>query len=703
MIDMPSSLENKFKELYGVNPVFIIEIDWSDDTGSTVTNRYSTEEFSSPLTYRYISEFSNIEIASHVEGLGSVNSISVTAIDDFGHFKSRLDDKNVYHKNQIARVYLGEATISQAMLIYTGRLENIKWREENKELTFDIITEPLDITIGFTPNIEMIDSTDPKFKLFNEYLNEKTWPRVYGTVKHFEAIPLVNVSNQIEVQTEVTGVITDGTGSGFDDIDVNDEVANFIDLDTPDDYWIFAKDDILDTTGSFTDIGGGDIVYQPTAITNRLWEPVSPVPTTRVDFNILELDIIPPIPLKGMQIFVRFVFTFGFVQFLVKVLDTGFFEGKFRIRINVLMFGDFVPTIVFAGKNLFTPTAISTDYKIMPKNETIFQRYIVDTKEDTTVTKVQVEDEDGLHVIEPTEYTQKTTTVDGAFWTAATGFDEHPNVTYIEFNPESFFDFYEDFIAGNDVNEGILVDLFSFPRSEKGTLIDIITLAGQTADMIHLDEVINRNVNFVFEDEEDFVDILTDIAWQMGKVPRFHNGDIQIIDIPIGTESIKTIEDDEAILNSLIYHFTPPEDIFTKLRITLQGADFREELIEFTEINNSDKYIEKTLDVDYFVFANRTDAQLTIDFWRDRLSDAYHQITFRATLESLALEVWDTIEINLGNLNFQDENETFLTNVLTGSSATWDGLAVVKDVQLDWERLEVIITARFNARITEIQ
>lgn len=700
MITLPGSLNTEIKKLYGVNPLIVIEVDWANDTtGSVVTNRYSTQEFSNLTTYRYIKEYSDVEIVNHVQGLGQVNSITVTAIDDFGHFKGRMDSKNVYRIEQVARVYLGAATsattISSLMLLYTGRMENVEWKELNKEVSFDIVSDPLDVVIGFTPNIEMID---PEDKLLQGWLNPKTWPRVYGTVKHFEAIPLTTINTQIEVQ-EVTTQRTDGEGTVFEDIVVNDDIEGFVELDTPGGYWIFAKDDILDTSGSFTS-NDGDIVYQPTAITNRLWVPGAPVAVTRVGFNLIEFDTPPPIPLKGMMLDLLFNLAVVSVNLIVRVTDTGVVDGRFRARLNVFMFGVFTPLVVAAGKNLFSPTDIGKEYRIMPKDQEIFQSYIIDTKEDVTVDLVQTEDEDGLHLIPDTEYEVKTTTSDGRFWDAVEGFDEHPNVTYLQMTPTSFFDFFEDFVAGGGIKEGLLVDMTSTINTETAVLTDIINLAGENIDTSLIST--NRLVGFVLEEEEDFLDIIADIAWQGAKALRHHDDKIQVIDLFALPSSSKTIKDDEAILNSLIYNFSPVEEIFTKFKISLQTNDFRDELIEFTEEKNTDKYKERVFETDFFIYENRDTAQEVITYWVDRLSEAYHQLEIRATIENLALEVWDTISIQLGNLKFQDPSETFLTNVISGSSSTWDGKGTIKEISLDWENLEVIISMRFAARISTI-
>lgn len=707
MINLPNSLNTEIKKLYGVNPLIVIEVDWANDiTGSIVTNRYSTQEFTNLTTYRYIKEYSNVEIVNHVQGLGQVNSISVTAIDDFGHFKERLDMKNVYRIEQVARVYLGAATspttISELMLLFTGRMEEVEWHEQDKEVTFDIISDPVDIVIGFTPNIEMIDPNDSNFELFNGWLNPKTWPRVYGTVIRFEAVPLTTVGAQIEVEDSAE-YVTDGTGGPFDDIPINNKAAVFLEFGVGiGEHWIFAKDDILAATGKFVTDGINAVAYRPITITNRLWEPETPEVVTVISSNIIEFDDPPPIPLKGMMMFMRFTFGFGFVQLPIRIVNSGFIDGKMRANINIHMFfsSSTVVSIIYVGKNLFTPTTIDSKYRIMPKDKTIFQSYIINTAGDTTVIGIQTEDEDGVRLIPATDYTVKNTAIDGKFWNAASGFDNHPVATYIEFNPESFFDYYEDFVAGNNITEGMLVSMSTSKNTEVEALRDLIFLAGLTPDTTLVSS--NRTVSFVLDEEEDFLDIISDIAWQGGKALRHHNGKIQVIDLLDLPNSSKTIQDNQTVLNSLIYAFSPVEEVFTKFKFTLQTLDVRGELVEFTVERNTDKYKERVFEADFFIYENRSSAQDIIDYWVNRLSEAYHQLEIRTTIENLALEVWDTIDIQLGNLNFQDSSETFLTNVLTGSSISWDGRGTIKEISLDWENLEVTIIMRFAARISTI-
>jgi hypothetical protein len=158
---------------YGLNPQLILTIDWD---GTTV--KYAKDEASG--VYGYVKSFSNLAFVGHTDGMGEVSSLNVVMFDAFGHFKSMMETNPVYSK-------LVTATVSMnGNDLFTGRIEQCQWSQDQKEFSFDVISELVENKLGYTPKIADVDEADPLRAFFVANLNEQGWPKVYGIVHGLE-------------------------------------------------------------------------------------------------------------------------------------------------------------------------------------------------------------------------------------------------------------------------------------------------------------------------------------------------------------------------------------------------------------------------------------------------------------------------------------------------------------------------------------
>ena len=186
----------KLATRYGIEPITIVEVDWTD-----VTFSYSDRTVGA-IPGRII-EISDFDDVVSISGSSTSGEVTITLDDTDGSIKT-LFNTNDFHKRP-ARVYqyFSGLDLTDKFLVFSGKVNTpISWNERDRTLTFTIISHIEDMEIGFS-------AEEGQFPYLPAALVGKAWPMVFGTVQNYPALQI----NKAITGTTLTGVgIVSGVG-----------------------------------------------------------------------------------------------------------------------------------------------------------------------------------------------------------------------------------------------------------------------------------------------------------------------------------------------------------------------------------------------------------------------------------------------------------------------------------------------------------
>lgn len=699
MRTIPPVMQAAFIEQQGLNVFLVVEIDWA----GVETVQYSTREFVDQTIYPYIQSYSDFESVSHVEGLGSVSSIQIDFVDQFGHFKEKIDTLDFF-TGTTATVYLTLDGI-ELFDLFAGTLST-EFTYSNNIFSVNISSDPLEKEIGYEPDIEDVDQEleDPTYYgILSRHLNTTAWPSIFGTVKNYLA-PILFPQRFAETQEEV--FYEPGIDPAYYDLPV-DQVEDFT-LDSDYTVNIVGKQreafsiigtgqfKIVDDVKLFrlNKLGVTSIWYKniaftfldPTGIagysefpkTRLLIDPGTVVLSSET-LNTLGPDGNPTsdVWLQFMKIEIRYTLTVG---------ETTVTNSKHVNCIKQETSGtDFILTL---NENIELPDGVTDVYirNVYKANDFIFSIpansqiyvfgdqlvYIVDTKEGTTVDAVRMKNGEELITFDPGLYTVLSTPL----WEGT-----HSPVTYIKMAAELYMRFTEHYAVKDKEGEGILVSAHNSLVTDQQVVAYLSELTTEDANP--------KTTDFAFLEIEDVQNIIPEIAWQTNKAVRFSRSGgsdiLQLIDLTDYTEEPAHIFKESNVLkNSITYSISEKDKLYTVFNADFQTNDYLKELQTIKYSKNVDKYKEVLLDVDYYVFKNKSDARTSFTYWRDKLSQYYYTIKLVGFMDAFHLEVWDRVGIELDtNLYYDPATGTPFTNTHTSTPNRWHAAGRVKTISPD--------------------
>lgn len=196
-------------------------------------------------------------------------------------------------------------------------------------------------------------------------------------------------------------------------------------------------------------------------------------------------------------------------------------------------------------------------------------------------------------------------------------------------------------------------------------------------------------MGFMIASRPNALDFLKQLAFQSRCALLHKNEKLYLKYLPTEPSSDKTISFDDIDANDISVEGVPSEELITKMVINWRysyAPDMEERIVLR---NNEAKYGTHEQSYDFFAF-NRPDIIYKVaTFWLIRKSNSWKRLKFRARLNLLELEEFDTIDFDLDGLvgsgtvkgiveeaNYDSINHeiqfTILTNVRMGSLDTYE-------------------------------
>ena len=633
------SLPEDFETDFGNTQLYAIGIDWGE--GEEI---YSTLE--GPTIYSFVRDFSNYSSSTSVDGWNS-SEINVTLLDSLGYFKEKLNTQDLYQLE--CNVYIATRLSSQFTLLFVGHIrDEVVWNEEEKTLTFDVVSKPIDFTIGYTPQLEDIVVGERDF--YETRLSNESWPGVFGSVDHY---PIVQPSqyNNVTLSTfyNYNGVGTYAFYYNEQDAwpvsQTGDEPIPFIFASS--NFWVgalgFIKEDgqdnkyieIVSTQGDrnfnttfYTSIpfsGQGSIDAESGGRNTRVL--LAPSMSTQGPMSSN-----PQNPwIKGMEVVIQSNFGQSIVQQSTTCVEQ---DGLLCTFTGILTLGS-NNTIVRAGKSLAGVSTFPEGTRVSRAD--IPYTFVVDTKNDTSVAGLYVEDEDKLISID--EYTVKHSSLDDY----VIPLNSHRPHTWVEING------WEN------------IRWFSYESEQVPKLLCSATSEVDT-DQNLINYVLGKNlevagapINFVALDEEKAETLVPEVAWQRGKAVQVSETDITLVNLVNPPDPVYTFDDSNVLENSISIELVPFNDVVTVFNYRYIGKSYLYDIRERKLKKNVDKYGENEFDVDLYVYNDTANADLALQFWMDKLSSTRYYLHLTTFMGAFGLEVWDRVEVDLRGSNFIDE------------------------------------------------
>jgi len=696
MRTLPEFMAIAFKEQQGVNLHFVIAINWM----GVEEIWYSDCEFDT--YYAYVKEATNYQSISHVEGLGSVSSLNVTFYDQFGHFKEKIDTVDFFASTTVT-VYL---TLDGTELfdLFEGKITDGATWQDNL-FNIEIVSNPIDREIGYQPSIDDVADDDPNFdSLEKRMVTGKAWPTIFGEVKNYEAA-LVRAQRHAETQRDVpyaaSGTVYDLLLDDHDDFTLDTTYQVNIVGKNRDGFSILGEGQFKTVTypaeGEEPEIPDAPIFRLTKAgVTSKWYENIAFTIIsetgisgetdnikTRIELEpgdvVIDGDTLTTLGPTGdpttfvwaqfMKLEVRYTYTVGAAtvsnsRYVNCIHQSGnICTLNEQLTLHDDAYDIYIRSVFKANDIIYS---IPSGSKIYILGDRL--HYVVDTKEDTTVTRVGFKNGEKIQIIDPTAYDVSS----AALWTGS-----FPPATYIHMQAEVYMRFLEHFELSD---QPIIVTCSN----------ELITDQLAIAHMAGLDVVDDnpKATSFIYESVEQADSVIPEVAWQANKGIRFSRVDgddvVELIDLTTPGPVLHVFNDTNVLRNSVIYGFTEKDNVYTVFKGDFQTNDLEKKLETIKLKKNVDKYEEIVYETDYYIFKQKASAKTSLEFWRDKLSQYYYTVELTGFLDAFALEVWDRVAIELSDLSFYDPAlGSPFTNTHTATPLSWSASGRVKSMSPD--------------------
>lgn len=206
MRTLSAAAQTKFDTKLGIEPQFIVEIQWTE--GGSVFS-YADVEITEglvtiPGVLNSVSGLDNVIVISGVQAGTTSDSqqISIVINDSSGDIK-RILDQNDIHKRPVTVFQWAEGlALVDKFELFRGQVSSpLEWNKGDQTVTFDVINRIEDAEVGFS--IEEGDFVGVPTALIG-----KAWPLLFGRNIHIPALQVINVSRAILLQQFVIADFT---------------------------------------------------------------------------------------------------------------------------------------------------------------------------------------------------------------------------------------------------------------------------------------------------------------------------------------------------------------------------------------------------------------------------------------------------------------------------------------------------------------
>jgi hypothetical protein len=599
---------------YGVEPVSLIEISWTDGNQSLYADR-DVEGIPGRIV-----EISGLDATIKVDGNSDSIEMQVTVDDTDGSLKALLDTIDVHFRPVAFYQWIkGTSIDTDRFVIFRGAVNSpVKWSEHQRTVSFSVINKIEDAEVGFSVE-------EGFFGAVQSELIGKPWPLCFGTV--------LNMPTLLTSQS-VRGVLLNGTG--IRDITLDCQKANIAQCPSTQ---VFVQG--FAGPQGFTDPA---CVQARCAQLQEIDLKISQQDALQTDLLIYHGDLFP----QGVTIQIA----------INGALFTGRFEGQI-FRVFNRTHPDWLtvsPVQEIVHSNCGKEQIADQCYGLPVQSSSFFWAppgSKVDLGAgDPLVYACNLIPSTILGVSAKFSYDGKTamTVVPLSYYTIReTDYGSYQVMEIVLPKRLSLIDpGWEDDLyvtLASDVGPNT-VDILQW-LIEKYTKFDI-----DTDSFSHVRTLVdNYPSNFAITDRKNIVEVLSNIAYQARCALWLRNDKIVIRYLPEDPTSNDTITDADIVSDSLELDHTSTDDLATKLTATWREDYSVETPNQLIIRNNVEKYGLHEDERDYYIYNIQTYVNKGNSFWAVRRSNIWRRAIFSTGLHKAALEILDIVTLDLPQIS----------------------------------------------------
>jgi len=676
MRTLSSAVQTTISTNLGVEPVNIIEVQWSDSNGDW--SKYADKDvtdFEFPVSGKIIS-ISNLESVVKLDSQGQSQSLSVVLSDTEGDLKDVFNNNDIHGKSCKFYQWFDGLPLSERFVLYEGEINSpITWKEGDRTLSFEVITKLADSEIGFSPE-------EGKFEFLPDDIVGKAWPLIFGTVQN---VPCTLLSEIPRTETAIDSGLEDpsiaerlkelqaiinnsatvailylmAAGASFLQGNLAELNAEAAGTEEEARFW-YAEASRLESLGNqYQDVGNQALINYQNAIAeqNKLrdtladQEDEAPREITLTDGSHLP---------QGVEL-----------EFEIGDLNaTGSVSGNILTVHNIQH-----PDYEYDGTPFgFTYNQAGTSVKITSAQPILYIVSITDFTISTVKAYKQVGNNQVLTIVPDDSYTVVQAAM-GPY-----------TVTYLKLDsPLSIVDedFSDDiYVTGTATLGPNTADILQWlVETYTDWTVDATSFA---AANIALE---NYPSHFALTERKNILTAIEEIAFQARCAVWVSNNVVYIKYLSEDQTEVDTFTEADIDAGSLVITTTPTEELVTKLVAEWTDDYTLETKHSITIRNNGSRYGIRERVMDFYIYNIGELVVKSATFWLIRMSNVWKDISFDTYINKLALESFDAVKFD------------FVTNHIADS----DVIGEISQTTYNLDSQTISIEARVPVRFGEME
>lgn len=679
----------------GTEPVSVVEISWVDGAANGV---YGEKAYPDLGIEGRILNLGQVDDAINYSRNGTTQSVTITLSDIDGQLKAKFDNCDMHKRPAFVYQWFDGIPYSDRFLIFQGQIASpITYKEGDRTLSFDIISEIDSLEVGFSPE-------DGQFPYIPQNLIGRAWPLIFGIAVQVPAILIDDIPH------------TGKQGSAADSISKDDHGVHDPSLDKKiEDNTLTANQAIalaqLDFIGylqasftarelgeidQFADIstvkGGGTFTGLAKQYLNAGNKLLLQGQQLRLKNNALNDTLSKQKSFEKGAIGVSNGNNFPQGQTLVFNVGgmtlTGYFIGDtFIVQSRTHPNADLTTGMVVDPPDSRTgdPVITRDQFFFVPAGTPVLMadqlsaaflqdpilpvRYIVSGVIPTDVLAIyawrtvggikslyQVPPSTFSNVVNNPTYIQEATEEDPDTGDIVVNYY---SVWQVDFGTVIATVIYLPQPLSSYDGQGWEDDIWATLQSPVGpNVVDVLIWLIQNYTIYSYDpvsfsevaaQVAAYPVNFAILDRPDIVQVLQDIAYQSRCFIWFKNGLFYLKYLSVEDTVTDTLTEADVLYNTYEIQSTETEDIVTKYIASWRADYFHEEPNKIILRRNINRYGLTEKDVDFYTYNTQYLVEKSATFWTLRLSNDFKILVFKVPITKLNIETMDTITLNFSN------------------------------------------------------
>lgn len=671
----------KLAQAKGTEPIVIIEVEWSP--GAPVS--YADRDIGNSVKGRIL-EVGDLDNVIDVLNNNSSQELSVVLDDTDGSIKGIMDTQDIHQRDVRVYQWFAGLDLSDKFLLFAGKLSSpIEWSESDRTVSFSIISQLEDKEFGFS-------AEEGQFPFLPKDLVGKPWPVIFGKVLDCPALQV----NKAVSGTTLCGVgilsgeaLHNSVPLGGDDcglgMSLGAQSANIGFLNACKAAW-----DTIDP------VKGAQILDQINSIQAQITASVNSKTTQQVCGAAQRQGKLDAANGNGLGCNpVRILGGEDFIQDTPITLNIngGLFTGimhddQFTISSRQHEENDDKAEELFSGIgaeqcanptppsffdfNMQVPngtgdlfgdtirrhgfTVCTTDQKSRPSASQVAQhfwaesgsRVVMHSDEPITyIVSITPGEVLAVKAYKTLNGERKLVNVPSDLWSVASvvyGTITAVQVTTIKPLSSIVDQGWDDnlYVTFESTIGPDTIDILEY-------IIDVYTdLDFDTTSFNYVQtKLLPFPSNFPVLDRKNTLDLIKEIAFQARCAVWLSNGVFFLKYLPEEPTSDQTITVSDIESGSITVGMTSTEDIMTKMRVTWHLSWAADEPEMFILRHNVNKYGTKEEEFDWYIYNQPDIIMKCATFWLIRKCNTWKKIRFSAFLNTLKLETFDTVNLDL--------------------------------------------------------